>query len=115
MVSKASWRYSFYKAYAAIFYHYFNEIKALTISRGNFFFHTQKAFWLPKKKKWKKKENISAVGFTAEQAGKSETLHKMSLKVSSEPLEQQTEQLRLSATQNIMFNMKNTSRYKSYL
>lgn len=90
MVSKASWRYSFYKAYAAIFYHYFNEIKPLTISRGNFFFHTQKAFWLQNKKKGK--ENSSAIGFIAEQAGKSEKLHKMSLKISSEPLEQQTEQ-----------------------
>lgn len=50
MVSKSSWRYSFYKVYAAIFYHYFNERKPLTISRGNFFFETHKAFWLQKKK-----------------------------------------------------------------
>lgn len=56
MVSKASWRHSFYKAYAAIFYHYFNEIKPLTISRGNIFFHTQKAFWLQNFKKSKKKK-----------------------------------------------------------
>lgn len=108
MVSKASWRHSFYKAYAAIFYHYFNEIKPLTISRGNIFFHTQKAFWLPKKTKGK--ENSFGISFTAEQAGKSEKLHKISLKINSEPLEQQTEKLRLLATQIIMFNMKNIFR-----
>lgn len=39
----------------------------------------------------------------------------MSLKINSEPLEQQTEQLRLSATQIIIFNMKNICRYKLYL
>lgn len=81
----------------------------MTFSRGNIFFHAQKTFWL------QKKENNSGVGFTTEQAGNSEKLYKMSLKIGSEPLEQQTEQLRLSVTCIIMFNMKNISRYKSYL
>lgn len=79
MVSKASWRHLFYKAYAAIFYHYFNESKPITISRGNFFFHTPKVFWLQKFKK-KEKENSFGIGFIAEQAGKPEKLDKMSLK-----------------------------------
>lgn len=77
----------------------------MTISRGNFFFHTQKILVT---KSPKKKENNSGIGFiTAEQAGNSEKLHKMSPEISSEPLEQQQEQLRLLVTYTVLFNMKN--------
>lgn len=50
MVSEASWRYSFYKAYAAIFYHYFNEIKPL-FPEATFSFKRKRHFGYKKKKR----------------------------------------------------------------
>lgn len=69
MVSKASWRYSFYKAYAAIFYHYFNEIKPL-FPEATFSFKHKRHFGYKKKK-----ENNSGIGFNTEPAGNSEKLY----------------------------------------